>query len=89
MTGLTSIVKRSGEFKIVYKTYFNTFLFLPIAIVRMLSKWFNLRERESDFDINNRFLNHIFYFIFSIETYFLNFFSFLFGVSILLILRKS
>ena len=89
MTGLTSIVKRSGEFKIVYKTYFNTFLFLPIAIVRMLSKWFNLRERESDFDINNRLLNSIFYFIFNLETHFLKFFSFPFGVSILFVLKKN
>ena len=89
MTGLTSIVKRSGDLTIIHKTYFNTFLFPPIAVVRMLSKWFNLRERESDFDINNRLLNSIFYFIFNLETHFLKFFSFPFGVSILFVLKKN
>ena len=89
MTGLTSIVKRSGNFKIVRKTYFNTFLFPPIAVVRMFSKWFNLEDRESDFNINNRFLNGLFYFIFNFETYFLKIFSFPFGVSILLVLKKN
>ncbi|MDO8496205.1 MAG: class I SAM-dependent methyltransferase [bacterium] len=89
MTGLTSVVKRSGDLTIIHKTYFNTFLFLPIAVVRMLSKWFNLRERESDFDISNGILNSIFYFIFNLETYFLKLFSFPFGVSILFILKKN
>lgn len=89
MIGLTSIVKRAGDFKIIRKTYFNTFLFAPIAIVRILSKWFNLKERESDFEISNWFLNGLFYFIFNIETYFLKFLNFPFGVSILIILKKN
>lgn len=89
ISGLADMVKRSGDFKIIRKTYFNTFLFLPIAIVRGLSKWFNLKERESDFDINNRLLNGLFYFIFNLETYFLKLFSFPFGVSILLVLKKN
>lgn len=89
MPGLTGMVKRSGGFKVVRKTYFNTFLFPPIAVVRVLSKWFNLKERESDFEISNRFLNGLFYFIFNIETYFLKFLNFPFGVSILIILKKN
>ena len=89
MTGLTGIIKRSGDLIIIRKTYFNTILFLPIAVVRMFSKWFNLEDRESDFNINNRFLNGLFYFIFNFETYFLKIFSFPFGVSILLVLKKN
>lgn len=89
MSGLTGMVKRYSGFKVVRKTYFNTFLFLPIAVVRVLSKWFNLKERESDFDINNRFLNGFFYFIFNLETYFLKLFNFPFGVSIILVLKKN
>ena len=89
MTGLTSIVKQSGDLKIVNKTYFNTFLFLPIVFARMLSKWFNLKKRESDFDINNRFLNGLFYFVFNLETYLLKIFSFPFGVSILFVLKNN
>lgn len=89
MSGLANTIKKSGDFKIIRKTYLNTFLFPPIAIVRGFSKCFNLRERESDFDINSRFLNKIFYFIFSLETYFLKFISFPFGVSLLLVLKKN
>ena len=89
MSGLVDTIKRSGNFEIIHKTYFNTFLFLPIVVVRILSKWFNIKKRESDFDINNRFLNGLFYFIFNLEIYFLKFFSFPFGVSILLVLKKN
>lgn len=89
MSRLADVIKGSGNLKIVHKTYFNTFLFLPIVIVRILSKWFNLKERESDFDINGGFMNRLFYFIFNLEIYFLKILNFPFGVSILLILKKN
>ncbi len=89
MSGLADTVKRASNFTIIHKTYFNTFLFLPIVVVRMLSKWLNLKERESDFDINSRLINGLFYFIFNLETYFLKLLSFPFGVSILFVLKKN
>ncbi len=89
MSGLTDAVKRAGNFTVVRKTYFNTFLFGPIAIVRILSKWFNVKDRESDFEINNRILSALFCFIFNLETYLLKFINFPFGVSILVVLEKS
>ena len=89
MSRLTDVITGSGNLKIIHKTYFNTFLFLPIAIVRILSKWFNLKERESDFDINGGFMNRLFYFIFNLETYFLKILNFPFGISILLVLKKN
>ncbi|MDP3792200.1 MAG: class I SAM-dependent methyltransferase [bacterium] len=89
MSGLVDVIKKSGDFKIVHKTYFNTFLFVPIAIVRILSKWFNLKNRESDFDIDSRVLSALFYFVFNIETYLLKFMDFPFGVSVLVVLEKT
>lgn len=86
---LVKVLKANPGLKVLRKTYFNTFLFLPIAIVRILSKWFNLKERESDFDINSCLLNSLFYFVFNLETYFLKFLSFPFGISILLVLKKN
>src|SRR3989344_84436 len=86
---LLKVLSADKNLKILRKTYFNTFLFLPIVIVRMLSKWFNLGSRESDFDISSWFLNGLFYFIFNLEAYFLKLFSFPFGVSILFILKKN
>lgn len=89
MSSLNEVVKKAGNFKVIHKTYFNTFLFVPIAIVRILSRWFNLKERESDFEIDNRVLSAFFYFIFNLETYLLKFINFPFGVSILVVLEKS
>lgn len=85
---LINVFEDFSELKVVRKTYFNTFLFPAIVVVRLFSRWFNIKNRESDFDIGNRFLNVLFYSIFSIESYLLKFMKFPFGVSILIILRK-
>lgn len=88
MGSLRKIFKNLSELKIVKRTYFNTFLFPPIAIVRLVSRWFELKNRKSDFEMDNRVLSALFYFIFNLEFYFLKFINFPFGVSILLILKK-
>src|SRR3989344_758285 len=85
---LAGVLKRATSLKILKKTYFNTFLFFPIVAVRLLSKLLKLKDRESDFDINNRFLNGLFYSVFNLETHFLKFLNFPFGVSVLMVLKK-
>lgn len=89
LDGLVNVFKIYNNLSIVKKSYFNTFLFLPIATVRLFSKVFNLKKRQSDFDLNNSFLNFIFYWIFRFERFFLKFMSFPFGVSMLLVLQKD
>jgi len=74
---------------IKHSTYFNTFLFLPIALVRLTSKIFGLKKRQSDFDINNPFLDKLFFLIFNFERKLLKHIKFPFGVSILLVLEKK
>ncbi len=86
---LAKVLNKNKNLEILRETYFNTFLFPPIAIVRVLSQWFNLKERESDFDINNQLLNNILYFIFNFERIILKHINFYFGVSILAIVRKK
>jgi len=86
---LARIVQKNTHLKIIKETYFNTFLFLPIAIVRIFSKWFNLKRRESDFDINNTWLNTLFFHIFNLESNFLKYINFPFGVSILVVIQKN
>jgi 2-polyprenyl-3-methyl-5-hydroxy-6-metoxy-1,4-benzoquinol methylase len=88
MSQLTSLVD-SVSFEVVRKTYFNTFLFPPIALIRIFSRWLNLKNRQSDFSLNNRLVNRLLYKVFDFERRLLNFFNFPFGVSILLILRKN
>jgi 2-polyprenyl-3-methyl-5-hydroxy-6-metoxy-1,4-benzoquinol methylase len=85
---LTNIFEDFSELKMIRKTYYNTLLFPAIAAVRVSSRWFNIKNRKSDFDINNRFLDKLFYFIFNIESYLLKFMNLPFGVSILVILKK-
>ena len=85
-----SILKLASvtRLSIVKKSYFNTFLFPVAAIVRLASKWFNKKNRESDFEINNNFLNPLLYFIFNTEIKLLKWLNYPFGVSILLVARK-
>ncbi len=86
---LARLVRENTNLKIIKETYFNTFLFIPIAIVRVFSKWFNLKQRESDFDINNKWLGGIFFFIFNLESKILRFIKMPFGTSILLVSKKE
>src|SRR3989344_2086004 len=86
---LIKVFKNFPELTIIRKTYFNTFLFPPIAVVRLISRWFNIKGRQSDFEINNPLLDAIFYSIFNLEFYFLKLINFPFGVSIILILEKN
>lgn len=86
---LVKVFKNFTELRIIRKTYFVTFLFPAIAVVRLISSWFRIKNRKSDFEISNPVLDAIFYFIFNLEFYFLKFISFPFGVSILLILEKK
>ena len=79
----------SSSFSVLKKSYFNTFLFFPIVAVRFVSKLFKIKERESDFDINGKLANFLFYLIFNLESKFLKFIDFPFGVSILIVLGKT
>lgn len=89
MPQLLDIVQRSGNFNVVFKSYFNTFLFAPIAAVRLFSRWLKIKGRQSDFDINNKFLNWFFGKIFSLEIALLKRIKYPFGVSIALVLKKN
>ena len=86
---MSRLIGRIPGLSIVRKTYFNTFLFPPAAVVRLISKWFNLKNRESDFDIGGSFLNSVFYSIFNLEVWLLKYISFPFGVSILFVVNKN
>lgn len=86
---LLETVKRFSSLSSVRMTYFNTFLFPPIAAVRIFSRLFRLKRRESDFDLNNGLMNCLFYGLFRAEIFMLKYVSFPFGVSILLVLKKN
>ena len=81
-------LKESTSLKEVRLSYFNTFLFLPITVFRLVSRAFGIQGRDSDFDINNSFLNKFFFSIFNAERKLLASVSFPFGVSVLAVMKK-
>lgn len=81
-------LKESTSLKKIKSSYFNTFLFLPIAGLRLISRAFGIKGRGSDFDINSSFLNKLFFAIFNAERRVLVHTSFPFGVSILAVMKK-
>lgn len=89
MGRVVGLVKGFTDFEVVRTSYFNTLLFLPIAAVRVASRVFGVRNRESDFDLSNDVLDRVCLFVFSFERKLLRRFRFPFGVSILVVLRKA
>ncbi len=82
-------IRDSSPLSVLRSSYFNTFLFPPIALLRIFSRILGIKGRESDFDINSPTLDKVFSFIFGAERKMLKYVSFPFGVSILLVLKKS
>jgi len=88
MHALVKKVRSSTSLTVVRKSYFNTFLFLPIALLRLVCRWFGIRGRESDFDLNSPLLNRILSAVFTAERKLLRRVCFPFGVSILAVFEK-
>jgi SAM-dependent methyltransferase len=84
---ITSKLEKVG-FEILKSSYFNFFLFFPIFIARRLMHLLRLRIRSEN-EVNFPLLNFFLKTIFSMEPYFLKYFSFPLGVSIFCIARKS
>lgn len=72
---------------IIRKSYFNTFLFLPILLTRTFVRIFGIKIKNEN-DINSKFMNNIFYWIFYVESLLLKYINLPFGVSIMVISKK-
>ena len=88
MRALVKKVRSATSLAVVRKSYFNTFLFLPIALVRLACRLFGIRGRESDFDLNSPLLNRILFAVFNTERKLLRGLRFPFGVSVLAVFKK-
>lgn len=69
-------------------TYFNTFLFLPILLFRLIRKLFGLRGGKTDFFMAPGFFNKWLSVFFGAERFPLRFVDFPFGVSLFAIAKK-
>jgi len=68
-------------------SYYNTFLFPVVFLVRMLNNGLN-RDGASDMDMPSSSLNYVLKKIFGIEKYLLRYLNLPFGVSVLAVVRK-
>lgn len=76
------------SFRIVKLSYFNTFLFLPILLVRFVRKHFHPLEKITDFKMTPAFLNKFLEAVLTSEHHFLKRCNFPFGVSIICLVQK-
>jgi SAM-dependent methyltransferase len=80
--------------KIILRSYFNSLLFPPIYMIRMVTKLFpklfKREESESDFSLldQNSIGNRIAYMVFLFERFLLNYINFGIGISIMYAIRK-
>ncbi|MBX4200292.1 class I SAM-dependent methyltransferase [Candidatus Parcubacteria bacterium] len=80
---------REAGLNILRASYFNTFLFLPILIVRKINKSLPQRYKpENEVESTPGILNSIFYMIFKIESWLFRLVDFPFGVSLCVIAEK-
>ena len=69
-------------------SYYNFFLFFPIAITLLFFKLFKIKFIDVSEKTPNKIINYLMYKIFSFEKKFLNYISFPFGISIISLVKK-
>lgn len=75
--------------EVVRASYFNTFLFLPILLVRWGSRFMPKAKRpEHEVSLPSGIMNKIFYSIFKLESMIFRYSNFPFGVSLAVIAKK-
>jgi SAM-dependent methyltransferase len=81
---------QAANFTVERTTYFNTFLFPPIAVIRLLART-GRREpaQDGDFTYAPSSSNAVLFNLFSSERILLRFFDFPFGVSVFAAARKN
>ncbi|MBV6622803.1 MAG: class I SAM-dependent methyltransferase [Rivularia sp. (in: Bacteria)] len=90
LKNLKNLVEKAN-YQVNYTSYFNTFLFPLIAMVRSLAKLLpkqNKHQPSSDLVVPSKLVNKFLKWLFASERYLLDKFSLPFGVSILLLAKK-
>jgi SAM-dependent methyltransferase len=77
------------SFKTIKLTYFNFFLFVPLSLIILFLKIFKIEFIDYAEKSPNVITNKFFYFMLSMEKFFLNYINFPFGLSILFFGEKK
>ena len=78
----------SSDFKTLKISYYNSLLFVPIAIAIIFFKLINHQFINEVEKKPNNILNYIFYSLFKLEKFILKYFDFPFGISIISVFKK-
>ena len=78
----------SSNFKTLKISYYNSLLFIPIAIAIIFFKLINRQFINEVEKKPNNILNYIFYSLFKLEKFILKYFNFPFGISIISVFKK-
>ena len=85
---MKTLKKINYNFKIIKISYFNTLLFIPLAILILINKTLK-RDFINDAETTPHFIiNKLLYYIFSCESFLLKYFNFPFGMSIYTLVKK-
>lgn len=79
----------SAGFEIEKLSYYNSLLFLPIALVRLLKNSLMSDSDKSDTDLPSAPVNYILEKVFTLEKWLLKFIKFPIGVSLIAVVRKK
>ena len=79
----------NNELKLFKLTYFNTILFIPICLSIIFFKVFNLQFINFAERKPQNFFNNLLFNIFSFEKVFIKKYNFIFGLSLLMVLKKN
>lgn len=82
-----SLIHATG-LRVEKSSYFNTFLFPAIAFVRIAVRLLGIKV-ESENTLGGKLTNSILHAVFYVESFFLKYFSFPFGVSVLILATKE
>lgn len=78
---------QGAHFTLIRSTYFNTFLFLPILVVRMMQRFLKLNSGMECQPVHG-ILNYVLKSIFSFERHLIKYINLPFGVSLMAVARK-
>ena len=86
---MSTAISESTGLTILRLSYFNTFFFIPIAVVRLIKNVLGIHTNGSDIVMPQKTLNSAMAWLFGVERFLLRYINLPFGTSLLCIARRN